>query len=119
MCSFWKFGLQECHKAIREYILLGEIVFGMIVISENVTVLSVGVISGAIVPGILISSQVIWDTSIISVHVRVLLGEWDIFKLLLGILTYHLAKRFLRKSSKFTKLMKYIWSAIEMISIKL
>ena len=56
--------------------------------------------------GNLISSQVICDTSMISANVRVLLGEWDIFKFLLGILTDHLTENIPQKILKIHKINK-------------
>ena len=53
-----------------------------------------------------ISSQVVCDTSMIRANVRVLLGESDIFELLLGILTYHLAENIPQKILKIHKIDK-------------
>ena len=50
--------------------------------------------------GFFISSQVICDTSMKGVNVRVLLGECSIFELLLGILIYHLAENIPQKILK-------------------
>ena len=77
----------------------------MIVISENVRLLSLVMIYSAItiskrVIHILISSQVICGISTISANVSVLLEEGDIFKLLLDILIYHLAENISWKSLK-------------------
>ena len=70
----------------------------MIMISENVTLLSAEIIHSTVVISKSVRdshsfTKAICDTSKISANTRVLLGECGIFELLLNILIYHLAEK--------------------------
>ena len=71
---------------------------GMIMISENVTLLPTEMIFGTIVISMSVRdsyyfTKAICNTNMISANARALLGECHIFKLLLNILTYHLKEK--------------------------